>query len=119
MSTKYPVPPYALSIWTVGHELFVGFEGHTVRIPLDKCSIECGPTGNPLARQLGWNTFLSVLRDRERTGHAPSIGRAGSPVQYDIEAMVKEFKATKRTTVVEGIEFSNDEILAFLRKGVK
>ena len=116
MSNKYPVPPHAAKVWTEGHQLFLELDGHAVQIPLDKCSIECGPSGNPLAKQLGWNTLLTVLRDRERAAVAPSIGRAGAPVQYDVERMVKEFKAVKRTTVVGGVEFDNSELLAFLKK---
>jgi len=116
MSKKYPRPLHACTIWTEGHTLFLDFEGHAVQIPLDKCSIECGPSGNPLARQLGWNTLLTVLRDRERAAVAPSIGHRGAPVQYDIEAMVKDFKTVKRTTEVGGVEFDNAELLAFLKK---
>lgn len=115
MSKKYPRPPHACSIWTEGHTLFLDFEGHAVQIPLDKCSIECGPSNSPLARQLGWNTLLTILYERERSVVAPSIGLAGAPVQYDVERMVKDFK-TKRTTTVGGVEFDNAELLAFLKK---
>jgi hypothetical protein len=115
MSAKYPVPLHACRVWTEGHQLFLDFNGHAVQISLDKCSIECGPSNSPLARQLGWSTLLTILRDRERAGVAPSIGQHGAPVQHNVEAMVKEFKA-KRTTKIGGIEFDNAELLAFLRK---
>ena len=116
MSNKYPIPLHAARIWTEGHTLFLDFNGHAVQIPLDKCSIECGQTGSPLARQLGWSTLLSVLRARETAGHSPSIGRAGAPVQHDIERMVKEFKAAKNTTVLGGVAYDNAELLAFLKQ---
>jgi len=116
MSKKYPVPAHSANIWTEGHKLFLELGGHAVQISLDKCSIETGPSNAPLARQLGWSTLLSVLRSRETAGHTPSIGQKGSPVQHDIERMVKEYKAKKRTTVIGGMEFDSDELLGFLKK---
>jgi hypothetical protein len=117
MSKKYPRPDHAVSLWTEGDELFVDFDSHTVRIPLAKCSIECSSFGSPLSRQLGWNTLLTVLRDRERADRKPTIAKEGSPVQYDVEQMIKTFKAKRaKTMLIGGIEFTNAELLDLMRE---
>jgi hypothetical protein len=117
MSKKYPRPDHAVAVWTQGDELFVDFDSHTVRIPLAKCSIECSGFGSPLSRQLGWNTLMTVLREREKADRAPTIANPGSPVQHDVEKMIKTFKAKRaEKMLIGGIEFTNAEIMDLLRK---
>lgn len=96
----YNLPKYAVFAWIEGAELRVGFPsdgpnrlGHSIKITLDKCSIETNATGGPLTRQLGWRALLDILRQRERD-HTQwkefnKIGTAGSPVFSMIEEAIK------------------------------
>ena len=116
MSTKYPKPAHAASIWLEGDQLLLDFESHTVKIPLAKCSIECSSFGNPLARQLGWNSLLGILRDREIAQASPTIAKKGAPVQFDVEQMVKAYKAKKTMTLANGVEVNIEELTQFLKQ---
>lgn len=100
----YPMPAHAVSLWLMGDQLAIGLpatqraQGRTVYIPLDKCSVERTNSGmGILARQMGWAALLQLLKDRraaaqeaDAQGHdMNSIGRATSPVQYDIEQVMR------------------------------
>ena len=115
MSQKYPKPVHAASIWIEGDKIFLDFDSHTVKIPLEKCSIETSSFGNPLARQLGWNSLLRILRDREIAMTAPSIAKRGAPVQHDVELMVKTFKE-KQELEHKADKKLKEDLIAFLEK---
>jgi hypothetical protein len=96
---RYPLPPHAAAIWLAGDTLWLSFEsgvdgarGHSITIPLSKCSIEQSEWGQPLARQLGWHTLLDILRSRARAGYTPAIATSGAPSRYQIEGMLKAMK---------------------------
>ena len=100
MSIKHPIPPFALSAWIEGDQLFLALPSpaggeHNLAIPLAKCSIETSDWGTPLARQLGWAALLSILRERSQLREAPAIATKGSLVQYDLEHILKTMSVTK------------------------
>lgn len=95
---RYPPPAGALTIWFNGSGLCIAIppstpegRGHTLTLPLDKLSIECGEGGSPLARQLGWRTLLSLLQaaySRECAGR-PKIGERAAPSLHQIELALR------------------------------
>lgn len=96
-NTDYPLPAHALSIWKVGHDIYVGVpaqgktRGTTLKLPLDKCGIETSAFGGIRASQRGWAILLDILRAREAAGQRPAyIGTRSAPVQYDVDKMIKE-----------------------------
>jgi hypothetical protein len=104
----YPLPAHSLSIWKVGHTLYVGVppsregvRGTTLKITLDRCGVECSAFGQPLASQRGWRVLLDVLAQRERDGRSAPLGNAGAPVQYDVEKILRAMgSAAPRVTRV-------------------
>jgi len=58
---------------------------HEVRIPLDRCAVETGFGGQPIASQRGWSCLLSVLRERERAERAPTIATPAAPNFHQVE----------------------------------
>jgi hypothetical protein len=104
-SAPYPVPSHAAHIWIAQGALHIGLSptgpdsrGTTVTIPLDKCGIVPNDSGMaPRSDQMGWQALLATLGARTRRAAATStIGTPGTPVQYDIERVLK---AMGRTTV--------------------
>lgn len=95
---RYPPPAGALTIWFNGIALRIAIppsvpegRGHTLTLPLDKLSIECGKGGSPLARQLGWRTLLRLLQaaySRE-CAQRPKIGERAAPSLYQIELALR------------------------------
>lgn len=116
MSLKRPAPKSAATVWLEGDQLMVNFESHTVKIPLAKCSVECSGFGQPLVRQLGWHSLLSMLREREIHMNQ-TIGTRGAPVQYDVEQMVKQFKETRKPVTADAVvdAFSDEEVDEYLK----
>lgn len=95
---RYPLPSHAAAIWLAGDTLMLSFEGtgeargHTIALPLAKCSIEQSAWGQPLSRQLGWATLLSILRERSRAAYRPSIATKAAPSAYQIEGMLQHIQ---------------------------
>ncbi len=95
---RYPPPAGALTVWFNGSALCIavppsapGARGHTVMLPLEKLSIECGEGGTPLARQLGWRVLLDLLQAayrRESAGPA-RIAEPSAPSLWQIEQALK------------------------------
>lgn len=94
----YPLPQYAAYIWVEGSDLCLGTppqaeheRGHTVRIPLAKCGVECSEWGTPKASQLGWKVLLDLLTARRRAESRDrfTIATPADPTQYIIEQALK------------------------------
>jgi hypothetical protein len=82
----HTAPANAATIWTVGENLFLRVDGHTVLIPLDKCQPDIGMTGQPKAHQRGFAILIETLRRRETAAPEENkIGFAGSPVKHSLE----------------------------------
>ena len=60
-------PPDAIQVWIRGDKLFLGFEGHSVDIPITE------------PRRL-----ITVLQARERAQRKNTVGTAGAPCQLQI-----------------------------------
>ena len=96
---RYPPPSNALTLWFDGNSICVGIapsspegRGHTVRLPLAKCSIECSEGGTPLARQLGWRALRDLLTAAYHAGQgAPraKISEPAAPSLYQIEQALR------------------------------
>lgn len=93
---KHDIPASAVSVWIDGSDLVMVCPGDgpstTLRISLERCSIETSGFGKPLARQTGWLVFINTLKERARayaTQVAPRFGERANPVQYDIEQMMR------------------------------
>ena len=81
---KYPPPSYAATIWLTPQGLRLalpaayGEAGHSIELPLHDGA---------------WETLLSILRERARYGNDAraqrTIGLRASPVQYDIDAIMR------------------------------
>lgn len=93
----YPLPSYATTVWLDGKgNLCLALpsgpdsKAHTITIPLAKCSIEQAEGGSTLARQMGWQALLAVLKQRAASQERPvRLGDRAAPVQYDIDAMLR------------------------------
>lgn len=97
---RYPPPSHALTVWFTGNALALaippslGSRGHTVMIPLERCSLDRTEGGSIKATQLGWATLLSLLQARaaaEASEHPtrPRIGEAPAPSLWQIEQALK------------------------------
>jgi len=77
MSEPYPLPGFAANIYASGDGLALCLtddgKGHTLQIP---------------ATEAGMKLLVQILRER-RAARRPYIGQKASPVQYDIEHMLK------------------------------
>lgn len=77
--TSYPLPHYAASTWISGDKLFLclpatrGGKTHTIQLPADA---------------KGMTVLLSILKERQQEGYAPTVGTKAAPVQYDIDKML-------------------------------
>jgi hypothetical protein len=115
----YPLPSFAAYVWLEGHELVLGLppraeheRGHQVRIPLEKCSVECSSWGSPLARQLGWKALLDILRERARAGQRDRfhVGTRADPTQQMLEAVMRSNAPVKRHDEAGNRAFGLDEL---------
>ena len=82
------LPDFVSHIWAVGNEIHISFpplpgntKSHSIILPNS-------PSG---LMALG-----TIIKDRARLGLKSTIATKGSPVQYDIEGMLKAMKETKK-----------------------
>ena len=80
---RYPPPSHAAMVWLTGDGLRVSLppardeKGHAILLPTNPAS---------------WSILLDILRERHRASERDqrlSIGTRASPVQYDIEGMLR------------------------------
>lgn len=91
----YPLPAHACYVWLdeANNTIRIGLpptheheRGHSVAIPLDKCSIEASAWGTTLARQRGWEELLRLLKARAReTRPDRDIGTAATITQDQLD----------------------------------
>lgn len=96
---EYPLPTHAVSVWLTNEHLCVGMSalghgsrGHTVRIPIGR--LYALPD---VAAQSGWVALLELLKARRlcaARGVAAHIGTQASPVQYDLDKVLKSLGKT-------------------------
>lgn len=91
----YPLPAHCAYIWFDGANLRLQLppdgpesHGNTVILPLERLGIVRNEAGAPRPDQRGWLVLLDVLRARLAAADR-RIGTQASPVQYDIEAVLR------------------------------
>lgn len=103
----YPLPSNAVYAWIAQGCICIGLpgrspedKGHTVRVPLEKCSIEFNDSGTaPLTAQLGWAALLRLLHDRAQETVPRRIAEGdGNVTQYVMEQWLKSGHRVKSIT---------------------
>lgn len=94
-------PLHAASIWLEGNEIVLRFEdSHEVRLPHKKI--------NANGVDIGYTVLMDILQERAAApASQKKIGYAASPVQYDIEGIIRAFSGTVKKAVPEP-EFAID-----------
>lgn len=98
------IPAHAVSLWFSGDSLVFtapaspGESAIFLTIPIEKAGIVTTPQGSPLTNQLGWKALLDILKARYHTSHRTqrTIGMKSSPVEYDLEKMLKKITYSKK-----------------------
>jgi len=101
MTPDYPLPTYAAYIWVAGDKLIVSF-------PPLKSSDRNSHTTILSADEVGAKVLLSVLTERARLTDKAAIGTKGSPVQYDVDTMLKVIRAAGDDAKITRIEPKKD-----------
>ena len=83
MTSPYPVPHYAATIWLAGNDIMLGFEqtaeakGFSIRIP---------------ANEKGLAIAMQILRDREKLATPATTGTRAEPTQHILDAWMREYR---------------------------
>lgn len=112
----YPLPSNAVSVWITAEALMVGVpssvpggKGHTLAIPIDKCTFDRSEFGSPVTRQAGWAHLLQLLK-AQRAASAAKARTLGTPAalsQWQLENALREatkYDSKGREVVVVGLE---------------
>lgn len=96
----YPLPAHCAYIWFDGAALRLQLppdgpesHGNMIVLPLERCAVVPSTSGAPRPDQRGWLVLLDTLRERLVAADR-RIGTLASPVQYDIEAVLRGVEAT-------------------------
>lgn len=99
--------PYSVHTWLEGKDLCIRFaDSHTIRIDTARMR-----DGAPV-----WPDLLFTILQEQARDARPIIASAAAPVQYDIEAAIRRFRAerpenfqSKPSTPIEALDLSDLE----------